>query len=271
MRIEYRRMNSGMSLEILLSTTEREDLSFLEKIFPAGEVSYRLLVVNQSTEGKRIPLEGLPSYIRVINVEEKGLSRSRNLALEHAEGDVLLLADDDIRYFPGFVRRILDVHSTRSDGIIIFPMKNPEGLYFGKHRMKPYKMNDVRHVYSPQISMKRNFVRMQKLRYDERFGLGSEFSDAENYVLLQSLIRRGIKPLYAGGEAIVEHATLTSSHDLKNPGNFKARMAVFKMFHGVWVYPYFLKVLFFLLRKRMIKTRDLPQYYRMFREVLDRI
>ncbi len=261
-------MSSKIILEILLSTKERRDLSFLEGMFPSGESGFRLLIVNQSLKGNRIPQEGLPPHIRVLNIEGEGLSRSRNFALKHAEGDILLLSDDDVRYFPGFAEQIKRVHRDFPDGLIVFPMKDPAGNYFGKHSEKPVYLTDVRYVYSPQISMKRDFVLREKIRFDERFGLGAAYPDAENYVLLMSLLRRGIRPLYAGGEAIVEHEAVTSSHRLHNPGNFKTRLAVVKMFYGRGVYSYFLKLLLFLLRKRMISFRDIPAYYRLFREVI---
>lgn len=47
----------------------------------------------------------------MINSFEKGLSKSRNLALENALGKILILADDDVVYQEGFDSTIIKAYN----------------------------------------------------------------------------------------------------------------------------------------------------------------
>ncbi len=253
-------------LEILIATTERTDTGFLSSVFPGGLEEASVLIVNQSVDDKRIPESMDDDRLRIINLEGKGLSRSRNTALKNAKGDILYLADDDVEFLPGFSDSIKKVHKTFPDDIIIFPMTDEKGRFFGKHRSRPYRMRRVDKIFSPQISFKRSFIDRNGIRFDERFGLGAGFPDAENYVLLKTLKRKGIFPLYAGGSPVVMHRGETSSYFLERDDNIRARLAVIRMFYGPLVYPYFFKLMFFLWRKGKISFRHIPSKWRLLRE-----
>ena len=56
------------------------------------------MIINQTTQDKQ--LESDLSNVRVINAFELGLSKSRNLALQHSTADIVLFADDDVEYVP---------------------------------------------------------------------------------------------------------------------------------------------------------------------------
>ena len=66
---------------------------------------YRILIINQTTKDNL--LESELTNVRVINSFEKGLSKSRNLAIRNAMGDICLIADDDITYKKGFKKDII--------------------------------------------------------------------------------------------------------------------------------------------------------------------
>jgi len=247
-------------LEILISTMERDNLDWLRRMFPGGYDNLHLLIVNQSEHGRRIDESLLPSRIRVINLPGKGLSRSRNVALENAVGRFLLLADDDGEYFPGFEQNVIRAHRRWDEPVIIFPFLNETGRPWGDHRSQSYLMQRVEHIYSPQISFKKEFWTSSDLRFNENFGLGTSLPDGENYILFSLMKRRGIPIRYAGGDPIGRHPEVNSSFYIQRPGNIKARLAAYKYLYGAAVYPYFAKLMFFLLRKRMIRPGEIPHY-----------
>ncbi len=78
-------MTTTVPFEILVSTMYRDDLSFLEAMFPHGDYrDFNVLIINQ-TDGERQITSDLPN-IRVINTEERGLPQSRNMAIKNAVG-----------------------------------------------------------------------------------------------------------------------------------------------------------------------------------------
>ena len=253
-------------LEMLISTTGRSDLAWLDRMFPGGYGHFSLLIINQSEHGHRIDPATLPANIRIINQEGKGLSRSRNTALKHARGKILMIADDDVAYMPGFHEEVIRVHRQHNEPVIIFPFLDENGVPWGDHRPLPYRMKDVEYVYSPQISFKRHLLDTTSIRFNEHFGLGTSLPDLENRIFLTQLMRRSIPILYAGGQPIGKHPQVNSSFHIQRPGNIKARLAMYKLLYGAKVYPYFVKLMFFLLRKRFIAWKDLSYYWRWIKE-----
>ena len=79
----------------------RDNLDFLIPMFPSANFAdFTILIVNQTTE-KKLMNSDFPN-LKVINSFEKGLSKSRNLALKNATKKILLIADDDVIYLPDF-------------------------------------------------------------------------------------------------------------------------------------------------------------------------
>ncbi|MEM9687793.1 MAG: glycosyltransferase, partial [Bacteroidota bacterium] len=99
-----------VDFEILIATMNRTDLSFLSSMFKEVHYdAYLILIINQTTKDRL--LESPHKNIRVINSFEKGLSKSRNLALKHAIGDVCLIADDDVCFTSDFQQRIIEAYT----------------------------------------------------------------------------------------------------------------------------------------------------------------
>lgn len=105
-------------VEILISTMNQDSLDFLVPMFPFLHFSnFRILIINQTQIGKK--LESEYANIRVVNSFEKGLSKSRNLALENAAGKILLIADDDVIYQEGFSTKIINAYNQFPDAAVI--------------------------------------------------------------------------------------------------------------------------------------------------------
>ena len=97
----------NQDLEILVSTMNRNTLDFLIPMFPFCHFSeFSILIVNQTQENNLLHSDFLS--VRVINSFEKGLSKSRNLALKNAKGKIVLLTDDDVVFETDFQAKIID-------------------------------------------------------------------------------------------------------------------------------------------------------------------
>jgi glycosyltransferase involved in cell wall biosynthesis len=254
-------------LEILISTMERTDLSFLKKMFPYGYGNAHLLIVNQSASGKRIDVTDVPSAVKVLNTEDKGLSRSRNLALRHASGDFLLLADDDVVFDADFAEKVIAAFEGFSETVLIFPLKNESGERIGEYRTDSRLLTRFDMVYSPQMGIRRGAWMQNPVYFDERFGLGAEFPDGENYIFLNEMYRKGHGVRYVDTGAFVMHAGINSSYYLERDENFKARLALWKRCGKRFIFFRFIKLLLFLLKEKKIKPSGIPKRWKYFREI----
>ena len=66
------------------------------------------IVINQCERNEIERFEFRGHEILWISCEERGVGLSRNTALLRATGDVLLIADDDVRYIDGYEEIVLD-------------------------------------------------------------------------------------------------------------------------------------------------------------------
>jgi len=177
-------------LEILVSTMDRNSLDFLIPMFPFSHFSdFSILIINQTQE-KKLLVSDFPS-VRVINSFEKGLSKSRNLALKNALGKIVLIADDDVVYKKDFEVKIVQAYNQhKNKAVISFCIEKPNGLLFKKY-LPSAKMNlgslELFNVLSVEISINKSIFDALGVTFDENFGLGSTFEMGEEAVFLSDI------------------------------------------------------------------------------------
>lgn len=183
-----------MTVEVLLCTTAPRLHRVAQVVLPPLP-GVRYLVSCQRTDDEAwaslSSLPGLyqvegPSSIRslrpdvtILTLPGRGLSRNRNHALAHATGDLLLLADDDELLCPETLQAMpADFAARPRCGILLY---EAEGS--GKRYPADY-------VSSCEVALRREVAR--SVRFDERFGLGSEaLACGEEELFVWEARRRG--------------------------------------------------------------------------------
>ena len=80
-----------------------------------------IIVVNQTN--KSTLLKSNEPSVKVLNSFEKGLSRSRNLALKNASANWCLIADDDVVYLKKFEEKIKSgIFTFLNSGLLYFKL-----------------------------------------------------------------------------------------------------------------------------------------------------
>src|SRR5690606_28422854 len=170
-------------LEILVATMHRTSLDFLDAMFAkSGFGHFKVLIINQTDENSL--LHSNNPKIRVINSFEKGLSKSRNLAINNATGAICLNVDDDVVFVKGFSEIIADAFNEYNTPIVTFETLTTEGKSYWKYPKKamPHNSYVSRKTLSIEIAFKVSEIIERNLYFAERFGLGAQFEDAENFV-----------------------------------------------------------------------------------------
>lgn len=181
---------NNQDIEILISTMNRNSLDFLITMFPFCHFSnLSILIVNQTQENN-VLLSEFPS-VRVVNSFEKGLSKSRNLALKNALGKILLIADDDVVYKNDFHSIVLQSYNKYpKKAVISFSIEKPNGTLFKKYLPK-IKLNlsllELFNVVSIEISLNKSILDEIGVVFDENFGLASQFSMGEEAIFLSDI------------------------------------------------------------------------------------
>ena len=176
-------------IEILIATMNRDDLGFLEVMFSKTDVTkYNILIINQTTTEKQ--LHTTSRTIKVINVLEKGLSKSRNLALRSATKKLVVFTDDDVVFEANFDTTIINAFNDypNFDGFR-FPFQMKEGVFAKKYSstfQSQLSAFDILNTSSVELVFKKEAIQSARLHFDENFGLGSPFYMGEEAIFEQT-------------------------------------------------------------------------------------
>ncbi|KAF2331607.1 glycosyltransferase family 2 protein [Flavobacterium nitrogenifigens] len=248
-------------IEILISTMNQNSLDFLVPMFPYSHFSsFSILIINQTQKEKILTSDYF--NVRVINSFEKGLAKSRNLALENALGKILVIADDDVVYKEGFAIKIIDVYNKFPKAAVInFEAENLDGSLIKKYPSDS-KANlnifDVLNSSSIEMTLNKKIINESKVSFDENFGLGAVFEMGEEAIFLSDLKAKQ-KQLVFEPQIIVIHKNQTSSEKKSIDDKYYIQGALFsRIFKKKYLFWLYVK-LFFDLKQNNIKFKNVKR------------
>lgn len=186
-------------LTVLISTLGN-GIHGLEQTIRIQHAALRYLIVQQTSGEYKIP-----AFIRsradidIIQSPTRGIAISRNIGLQHCRTTYALIADDDVEFLPDGMRALLEIISrdARPD-FALFKIQTPNGQPpYKDYPAEPYKVKKLKHwVSSIEIVLNVKKAKREKLRFDERFGLGTGLQGGEEEIFVTDLIRNNWKGHY---------------------------------------------------------------------------
>lgn len=153
----------------------------------------RYVVSWQSHENADVPDELRREDIEVCRFDGVGLSANRNNSIECCRGDVIIIADDDLRFFEDGIRELRDAYEQNLEvDVITFRSVHESGVCYPTESVRLNKRLPKNYfVTSFELSMRRATAGW--LRCCPELGLGSaRMHGGEDEMLLLSAIRRGL-------------------------------------------------------------------------------
>jgi hypothetical protein len=214
-----------MNHELLISCQDKgpENFQFLRSR------SDLLTVINQSSNN--LACETDDFVFRTFN--ERGLSKSRNKALVLGRGSICQICDDDIQLPVDSSNIIKGSFSKYPDAdVITFAIQTPNGRPYKSYRKESFQhgIYSILKVSSIEICFRLESIRQADIKFDERFGLGSEFNSGEENIFLADCLRKGLKVIYCP-ENIVIHDEISSGKTF-DENYFYGKGALFKRIYG---------------------------------------
>lgn len=181
-----------MDLEVLLSTMYQKDDTFLRNM----NLETNCLAINQTNTDKEIYHKGY-NY-RIISTYERGLSRSRNMAIDNMEGDICILSDDDVEYVEGYSKIIIDEFEKNPDYDILAFMVEGKDKKFKEYSKKEKRLGYITSlkVSSVEIAFKAESIKKNNIKFNELLGTGSLFYMGEENAFLYACLRKGLRIKY---------------------------------------------------------------------------
>lgn len=136
------------------------------------------------------------SHIQCYSFNERGLSRSRNNALLRCTGDIVCLADDDMRYSDTYAEDIVKEFESHPEAdAIVFNVAAVGGTRsprvidsFGRVGKAESRMYGSVH-----IAIRRKALLRHNVYFNTQFGAGAKYSCGEDTLFLKELISKGLR------------------------------------------------------------------------------
>lgn len=197
-----------MRLSIILATANRhliieKSIESIQSIECGYGDSIQLVVVDQSFDDKSFSL--LKKYesgvdLIYIHALKRGLSHSRNLGLEHADGDVLCFGDDDCFYDRKLIANLNRFFSQHSCDFLSVGVYEPFSDTLTRYtKFKNSKSLNERNVFGRITSISlflKNTALLSTFRFNEHLGLGAEFGSCEEIDYVYRILENGFIGIY---------------------------------------------------------------------------
>lgn len=170
------------------------------------KVNSDCIVVNQCNSEKEEIIE--KSYkgrkLKIINSNERGLSNSRNKALENvfSDTDIIIFADDDEILSNGYESKIIKEYNLNSnaDGIV-FNVKRTNGRL---NKKIGKKINQINLFRACSVSLSFKYSSIKNIKFDNRFGTGTDkYVCGEENIFVSDLLKNK-KKIYTNDYVMCE-------------------------------------------------------------------
>lgn len=166
--------------EILLSCMF---LSDSKEMIKRSHITSDTVIINQCDEENYKEENICNALLRTFSVTDRGLTKSRNLAISKSQADICIICDDDEIFNEGYEKAVLSAYDALPDAdIIIFDMVD-RPLKWG-NSIKRLGYIDLMSVSSWQITFRREKLLASGVLFDENMGAGSGNGAEEEFRFL---------------------------------------------------------------------------------------
>lgn len=176
-----------MTIELLISCMHQSDL----RIVTEDKLQCDVLVINQCDKEDYFETVINGHKVRMISTRERGLSVSRNMAINKSQADICLICDDDEFLMPNSAKNIQDAFEEHPQADVI-----TFALNYGQKKFSEVEQQ-VKYVRamktsSPQIAFRRERIRKQQLSFNIKMGSGTGNGGGEEIKFLFDCLNAGL-------------------------------------------------------------------------------
>lgn len=158
--------------------------------------------------------ESADGRVRMICTDTKGVGINRNLALQLAQGEILLFADDDLTYYDPTLQGVIHAFRELPEADVIFFCLDytRDGEIFDRRRHKTKRLrtwNSLRYG-AARMAIRRSALEKARLSFSPLFGGGCRYSSGEDTLLILDCLRAGLR-LYSHSYVLGKCAKDSSS------------------------------------------------------------
>lgn len=180
-----------MNLEVLISTMNCKPLEILNQM----NIDSNAIIINQCKEYKYEEIFHKGKKIRVYSFDEIGVGLSRNNALMRSNGDICLIADDDVSYIDGYTDIIINAFKDNPKAdIMLFnvPSLNINRPTYIIPRNSRVKWHNCLRYGAVKLAIRRESILKYNVYFSLLFGGGARYSAGEDSLFIAECIKKGM-------------------------------------------------------------------------------
>lgn len=182
-----------MRLQVLAVTMHREDLSIAKQM----NIRCDAVVANQADREEDVTHTTDHGVWRMITTTTRGVGRNRNIGLEAADGDILLLSDDDVVYRDDMPTQVTTAFAEHPEAdVLLFGMDMVRDGQVFETRSEPFhrvRLWNAMKYGTCRIALRREALERANLRFHESFGGGCPFSAGEDSLFIKNCLDNGLR------------------------------------------------------------------------------
>ena len=157
-----------MKLDVLVACMHRSDNSLIAQ----SRITGNALVINQCDREGEYSFQTERGTVRWVDSRQRGLTRSRNMAIANARGDICLICDDDETFVPNYEEKSHQAYDQLPQADIVI-LKMVDRTPSFPDRVMRLRFPLTMKVSSCQISFRRERLLAAGIRFDMLLGAGS--------------------------------------------------------------------------------------------------
>ena len=172
--------------------------------------------------------------VKLVELKSIGVAKSRNAALQHANGEYLIFGDDDISFKnEGILNAIEYFQSHPECSIILAQAVDEDGNLRKRYESKvtPLKLSNSARAATYEMIVRVDAIRNAKINFDENFGAGAENYLGDEYIFIADALRAGLKGVHLP-VVVAIHPKESSGSRWGNERDLRARAAIFTRVFG---------------------------------------
>ena len=204
-----------MSVQLLISCVDKNIPELVQKL----QLESPAVIVNQCSEEKEEHLQVSGFPVDIYYKKERGVGRSRNLALSKADKDICLFGDEDIVYVRGYEALIEAEFAAHpeADGIMFQVEVTPERKTYQNDAWGKVNLWNCGRYPAYSMAFRREKLQATGVKFSLLFGGGAPYSNGEDSLFIRQLIKAGMKiyksPVCIGEEIPRPSTWFTGYHE----------------------------------------------------------
>lgn len=222
-------------ISIILPTLG-DRISELKRLFDSlTSQTYKNFEIILVSQGNFAKIENLiKDYelnIKHIKSDTKGLSLNRNLAINHVKGNIIVFSDDDAWYFEESLEIVKK--EIKNKDVVCFqifdPVNNEQYKNYNTHKSNVNRLQILKKS-SIEICINLSRVKKEKLKFNEKFGLGTDVKSGEENIFLKRILDNGNKIHYVPMVFVYHRKKINTKLD---KAFLKDKIKVFREIYGI--------------------------------------